>query len=524
MDSKMTKRASSARMSGWDSAAYAPLFFHFGIKSGDLAEGPPLVCLNGGIMVDSGSEGRDFLLTCQDRYPVYAALGGMRTLLFVRDSEHVSRYRENILKVEQYMKLIASSTETLRSFSLPIPLFVPCDIESPKVCIRPDEFLLGQLNNSQFINAHVKGGIYLNQLSPSISSLISQVYGVVQKQGIECQIRLDEYDRMATSALKWHDKASYIELLKTSDAVLLPSHVPTAMFSSGDLKKMSFESLGRVFEEQTRVTGVREFFVKSGMDADGEVSVVLNRENFEQKKKTLSLDISVKITEMNRSQSEVKILVQPRIERFEGTDGLPASVGITYNIVDEQQIEPLAIVGHVYEDPERKTFIGSYQSDFLTRHVLKTVGESKIQALLSLFARQGYRGPINLDAVRNTSGEYIFIYDCNPRLGASFPGLILKSALKRDGLRVQTFMTLGYHGRVVYPDINAKLAELDALSLLYTRDRQRGVLPIPSMVRKNSFDLILINMEMNEVWRFIDSGRIGTLSDEERSDLQGVYV
>ena len=41
-------------MISWDHVAYEPLFFHFGIRPENPSEGLPLVCLNGGIMVDNG--------------------------------------------------------------------------------------------------------------------------------------------------------------------------------------------------------------------------------------------------------------------------------------------------------------------------------------------------------------------------------------------------------------------------------------------------------------------------------------
>jgi hypothetical protein len=59
---------------------YGHYFFHFGVKSDSLADGPPLVCLNGGIMADTGSESLSYIYVCQDRYPVYAGLSGMRCL------------------------------------------------------------------------------------------------------------------------------------------------------------------------------------------------------------------------------------------------------------------------------------------------------------------------------------------------------------------------------------------------------------------------------------------------------------
>ena len=78
--------------------------------------------------------------------------------------------------------------------------------------------------------------------------------------------------------------------------------------------------------------------------------------------------------------------------------------------------------------------------------------------------------------------------------------------------------------RLVYPDFDSKLDELNSLNLLYTRDRQRGVYIIPSLVRPDIFDLILINMAMDESRNFIQSGRIATLSEEDHCDLKGVFL
>ena len=63
--------------------------------------------------------------------------------------------------------------------------------------------------------------------------------------------------------------------------------------------------------------------------------------NFAVKAMDIAEEIAVKVREMNRTQSEVQLLVQPRIERCVGQVGqgdgrtdLPSSVGITYNIHD----------------------------------------------------------------------------------------------------------------------------------------------------------------------------------------------
>jgi len=141
-----------------------------------------------------------------------------------------------------------------------------------------------------------------------------------------------------------------------------------------------------------------------------------------------------------------------------------------------------------------------------------------------LFAKQGLRGPIHLDAVRDVHERYIFVYDCNPRLGGSLPGLILKLALQREGLRAETLVSIGYRGRIVYPDLRAKLEELSKMDLLYSRDNQRGAYLVPSIVRPDSYDLILLNLEIAEIRQFIESGLIHTLSDQDQTELPGIYV
>ena len=85
-------------------------------------------------------------------------------------------------------------------------------------------------------------------------------------------------------------------------------------------------------------------------------------------------------------------------------------------------------------------------------------------------------------------------------------------------------MTLGYRGRIIYPDLKAKLEQLKALGLLFTRQSQKGLYLIPSIVRPQSFDIALINMEIKDMRDIIDSDVIDSLSDRQKKDLKGVYL
>ncbi|MCP4624044.1 MAG: hypothetical protein GY850_10990 [bacterium] len=475
-------------------------------------------------MVDTGSEAPDYIFTCQDRYPPYAAFGGMRCLLFVRNETHRWQYHDRLIGIRKHLKLIRDFTGLLLDIELPEPLYMPCDLNDQELPKTEAAVFRQRTPDQMVINDHVRGGIYLNQLSPTIAGLVEQFYSSLRENEDTDRVRLSEYRCQARTALKWHDKANYVELLRNyTNNALLPAHVPTTMISSRQLPGMTWTQLLELVRKNTGLESASEFFIKSSLDAAGEAIVVLSRENFAAKINELAGELAIKVDEMGRTQQEVRLLVQPRIIQCSNKNSFPAGVGVTYQIHNVRHIERLIIAGHVYEDAEHKTFIGSYLSDDLTRHVLNRVGEEKIIALLQLFAEQGYRGPINFDAVRNSQGDYIFIYDCNPRLGGSFPGLILQHALSRAGLRVETLLNIGYHGRFVYPDLRAKLAELQGLDLLYTRNRQKGVYLVPSLVRPNSFDPILINMGTDEMRQIIGSGLISSLSDLGQCELKGVY-
>ena len=507
---------------------YHHLFFHFGTFIDSSEEGAPLVCLNGGIMADSGSEALDYIFTCQDRYPPYAAFGGMRCLLFVRDDVHREQYQRRLANLRELLLLTRSVTGPLLETQLLEPLYMPCSLTPALSEQTPTNREIAafqeQIKEPLVINKHVLNGLYLNQLSPTIAKLVRRFYDLLKASGINSSVRLLDYETQAITALKWHDKARYVNLIRDHAAKdQLPEHVPTALFSSRELQGMTWARLLEIVRQQTGLEDGTEFFIKSAMDAAGEVNTIVNKENHAVKFNELTGELQIKVNKMGRIQPEVTVLVQPRIKRSNNKDMLPVSVGLTYQIYDADNIERVIVAGHVFADAERKTCIGSYLSDELTRKVLNQVDEEKMIALLRLFADQGYRGPINLDAVRDNLGRYLLIYDCNPRLGGSFPGFILMHALKRAGLRAETSLNIGYRGRFIYPDLKAKLMELQDLGLLYTKTRQRGVYLVPSFVRPNSFDPVLINMKFEEMREIISSDLLGSLSDPDQLDLKGVY-
>lgn len=498
------------------------LFFRFSKdeKSGD---GIPLVCLNGGIMADTGNECKDYIFKNQYRYPVYAAMIGARPLLLTRNDSRADLYVKQLELIKKDMALLNAVVDPFIEPDFHPPLFLPCTGNWPYELL-PNRFFKEQLNTDTILSSHAAGGVYLNQISPTIAAILRQFYNCLDSSKDSLSVDLDEYERMAKDALFWHNKDNYINLvtphLQKQD---LPYHVPSAVVNSHLLDTLTWPALKNLFAAKTGEQNVDTFFIKSNMEAAGEVATSICRDNFSLKISVIQKEIRDKIRLMGRENVPIKIIIQPYVKR-QLSDQRPSSIGITYNIMDPSHIQRVVVIGHVYEDTDHQTFIGSFESDRHTRQVLSHIDENKIINLLRLFAQKGYRGPINLDAVLAENGRYTFIYDCNPRLGGSFPGIALKYAMQAQGHHIENLLTLGYRGRFVYPDLAAKLDQLNRLELVYTRRHPRGLCLIPSFVRPHSYDYAFINAPYEELQQILDDGILDSLSDESQRDLKGVYL
>ena len=499
------------------------LFFRFGPES-RRTDGFPLVWLNGGIMADTGSEKSDYLFQNQFRYPVYAAMIHMRPLLLVHDEKQIFQYYECLEQIKTDMSILNSYVDPFLSLSFADPLFLPCHMDTQPFELSWTPHLRKQLNTPGVVIPHAADGICLNQISPTVVTILQRLYKFMAMEGFNLDVDLSEYLRMGHNALFWHHKDTYIDLLASrSDKTTIPAHIPSAVIRSDRLKTLTWEQMSFIFNSQTNIPGTDTFFIKSNIDAAGEVAASIRKDNFRLKIAAIRKDLQDKIRLMGRKDAPIKIIIQPYIQRYD-TGSQPSSIGITYNIFGDHDIRRVAVIGHVYEDPGHQTFIGSYASKHHTHEVLTRIGEDKIFNLMRLFARKGYRGPVNLDAVRDRKNNYVFIYDCNPRLGGSFPGIALERALTAQGHCIQSVLTLGYRGRFVFPDLPAKLEELAGLGLLYTRHQPRGLCLIPSFVRPNSYDFALINTPFNQLQEILASGVLDNLSDKNQKDLKGVYL
>lgn len=502
---------------------YKDLFFYFSENTGHTKE-VPAACLNGGIMADTGSEAGDYIFTCQDRYPLYAALAGLRCMLFTCFEHKRASYLQRIDAVHNALAIINRFTGYLLECHIPTPVFLPCQRAENRFVLIPDDSFARQIRRADMVNRHLLNGIYFNQVSPTIADLLQQFYSVLFSNGYPSAVLDRRYGEMANQAVKWHDKANYLGLVKPNLAHYhLPEHLPTAQICSSELKGLTWDLLSTGFERQTGVALTGDLYIKSGLDAAGEVSSKISKKTFEQAVADLQREIVTKVSVMGRRQTEVPLLIQPCLKFSRRSQRLPSGVGITCHIRSASDIRLVAIIGQVYEDPDHRTFIGSFSSGHFFKRVRDSIGMDRIINLASLFAEQGYRGPINFDAVLDETGCCRFIYDCNPRMGGTLPGLLLRSAIERQGITVDQMITFGYRGRIVYPDLEAKLEQLKDKKMLCTRQHPVGLMLVPSLVRPDSFDIAIVNTPLKKVVRIIESGIVHELADARQCDLKGVY-
>ena len=120
-------------MMRWCQDTFGPLFLHSGVRRAGATSGTPLVFMNGAVMVDSGNEGPAYLFDCQDRYPVYAALAGMRCLFLVRDDGHVLRYKTALAALASRLATIRQYTGLFPNCRVPEPLYLNCQFDASRI-------------------------------------------------------------------------------------------------------------------------------------------------------------------------------------------------------------------------------------------------------------------------------------------------------------------------------------------------------------------------------------------------------
>jgi len=489
------------------------------------AEDSSLGWISGPLLFDSGEADRSFLYRCQDRYFSYNQLSAIRSLVMVKDWDHVLRYQT--LFRRQRMQLEVLSRET--GLILPEcgdPLYVPLGWETGKVD-RQDWFH-GQ-------NMPARFGLVLNQVSPTAATLIGGLNSLFPEDGRMDERELDRLERQGRLALRFHDKAEYVELCQGLPEI--GPHARTVILNRSELLRLQNWS-----DIASRFSGSapEEVFLKSSFDSGGNFSAPLSpatcqsglqamkdraREEMEAESASesavsgLAADLDLSLTlghrergpgiadlvrEQQRKRGSVRFLLQERVR--EPASGMgPGRAGICCDANEG----PLFASAQIYRDAERKHFLGAYMNREFSNSVFGQ-GMRELRALCAVFAREGYSGPIGFDACAGPGkGAWTLIYDCNPRLSAVYPALVVWRLLESQGLDCRDLISLGYRGEWNEKPFEEALQKLASESLLFGAGRNRGILLLPNMSRANGCDVLLVNIAVEEAADFVKRAGLG---------------
>ena len=463
-------------------------FFRTADYSG--SENPEQLALMSGLLLyDSGEAEETFLYRCQDRYVTYNSLCGFRTVLCVADETHRSVYRTLIEDHDRRMRMVRDRTGIPLPHT-PRPWFATVDPTRIEPLALPPGYSLA-----------------LNQVSPTCARLAG---GGLRPMG--------------ALALKWHDKAHYVWASQKAEG--LPVHAATALLSMDEFAATrTWGQLCAVWSERTGRSEPEALYIKSSYDSGGNAAARVTASTFRsaaQELQTLlnrgssiaqlhaDIDIAPSLAslvfseehlhEFLRSQQlrhgTVNLLVQEVIESPE--DGDIQGLGITCAIRSEDCVNVVAAAGQIYRDRARHHFCGSY----LDGQPINARIAREVRQLCLLLAREGYRGPVNFDARRNAAGDWVFLYDCNPRLSAVYPALAARQFLRSLHWDVRNLANFGYRGEFGRTDLARILTDLDCAELLLKDNRRSGILPLPNLSRAHGLDLVAVNIPYRELAAF----------------------
>jgi len=515
----------------------APIpFFRAGRSAGD-AHPLPLGFISGPLIFDSGEADHTFFYRCQDRYLVYNALAGVRSLLFVIDANHRDRYSRLIANLNRRLDRVSAWTGA----PLPpvaAPLMIPLDPDDLAVHDAP--FLESHLREPSVRESIARGEILFNQASPTGARLLLEIATLLRRYNLEWDLDADRLRAQGALALWCHDKANYVAVVAASDRSL-PAHARSAIVTVEDLLPLGgWSDLAALYTRRTGWAAPPALYVKSACDSGGNVACKVTPDNgaaaIDRLHREMLMRVvwdrghhTVRLAELageialapslgdlrpaeqtlaryletqHGRRHNVRFLVQEAVDApSNGGAWHCEGAGITCVVAAAADAEVYSTAGQIYSDADRQHYIGSLLSESAADLALDARADAGVRALAREFGRRGYEGPLNFDARRNDTGQWVFIYDCNPRLSAIYPALATRSCVNRVH-GVHTIVSLGYRGEFSTPDLDGLLATLSDQQLLYTVASGRGVLPLPNLARQGGCDLVIVNMSPEEVQEF----------------------
>lgn len=527
--------------------------FGFG-PAGGRPVARPLVFLNGTLILDSGESDGTFLGRCQDRYMTYAALAGWRSVVLVRDGEHRAIHEDALARLRRDLALVERHTSLLGGVEVPRPLYVCHDLETLE--LYADEGLARQLREPE-LRAAAQAGLWWNQVSPISAQLHAQLAGLLREAGLHAEPDLRGHRAMAALAMELHDKARYVELVRQAQGEPLPPHVQTVLVDPSVLLALTDWDALRALLPGTRASAL---FVKSAHDSGGNLVARIDAATFDVQMARLRAEVARHVLRQGvdpeadlrlvrqevddsavmsqlalsdqelrrhaarrdeyRAQHRIRLLVQPAIEGPAEPGDRPLGMGFSYEIRDPDRVRRIAWAGQVYTDPDRKEHLGASLQPASTEFEGAEALERQLVALCRQVARRGYRGPVSFDGVLDGQGQYRLIYDCNPRMTAILPALVVARHLDAVGIGGRRLVNFDYRGRYALDDPARTFDALRRQGLLLRRDHPRGVLLLPNIARHRGWDALFVGLTTPQILGILEQGVLGRPHDAGKGSLR----
>jgi hypothetical protein len=188
-------------------------------------------------------------------------------------------------------------------------------------------------------------------------------------------------------------------------------------------------------------------------------------------------------------------------------NAIPNNIGVNLFISDSG-VRIDAITTQMFKSVG--AFAGTFWDDEVQNRILSEI-EDELLKFGEILLNLGVRGPCNIDLVKDTSGNWVDIGDLNIRMTGAFPTLAFREILSAQGIEPTSIAHLGWGGKITC-DLSVLMGFLENGGLKFCSSSKRGVVPVPSLMGSNKFDLIFVGMSQAEIAKFAnDIGNEGEI-------------
>lgn len=434
-------------------------------------------------------------LEYQTEFMNIESLTGSKNILFLPTSDQ-QIVEEQRTEVNGRVDIIAAETE-LPLPSMDQPLYIDFNLETqtPNILATVRRYkhnpeVLGQLAAC----LADPGRLEMNQVGLFHEDVLTAVHAMFPDIAIH-----PDFQKRIRSSVHFVDKTVSVDMVNQAEGIALPRHATSRTCAVSDLLQAeSFAQLKQGWESVAGCTAHDDtIVVKLGPDSGGEGVFLVRPSNFDFFKSKIST-----LTE----HSMPCMLQEPVCVPTYSPNGLPTRTSLDFVIQGREAIQYVGSAGQISADAECTEYLGSTWSRRDDDAVLQSIGVGNLQNLCDLYAEKGYIGPIGFDFLMNEDGEYVYIFDCNPRRTANQFVYNMKDYMARHQISLHSLANVGRSGMLKLPDLQSTLHALKERNVLMTADNPQGVIMMPHL--KGGYDTFFANyQDLNQIQEWSEALR-----------------